>query len=168
MRRIFSRSGSPTRLHRSYLEKIGGEAALEAFLEAFCERILADDALMVFFRGVNIDKYKEHQTKFMRLALNQTPQAIDQPRSLSKEVRHSHLRFFEMGLNETHFDRVVEHMAKAMQEVQVRDRYIDEIRSKVLLPYREVFLVKKRSTASSKPALLHNYGDDVVLETSNL
>lgn len=133
---------------------------MEAFLEAFCERLLADDALMVFFRGVNIDKYKAHQTKFMRLALNQTPQAIDQPRSLSKEVRQKHLRFFEMGLNETHFDQVVEHMAKAMQEIQVRDRYIDEIRSKVLLPYREVFLVKNQQQRStSKSALLHKSGD---------
>lgn len=113
---------------------------MDELVEIFCERTIADDYLMIFFNGLNVTQFKAHQVKLVRVALNLTPQDIDQPRSLSKQLQQSHRHLFEMGLNETHFDRVVEHMTSALRDLDVRPRYIDEIRSKVLLPYREIFV----------------------------
>lgn len=141
------------RRRSSYLEKIGGEVALELCVEIFCERVVSDQKLMKFFRGVNVARFKEHQLKFMRIALTEeTPPseqaALDVPRYRNYIVK-SHCRFFEMGLNESHFDRVMVLFSETCKDLQVKDKTIEEVYKNVLLPYRDIFVNQETSTTKA-------------------
>ena len=147
---------SVARCRSSYLEKIGGEVALELCVEIFCERVVSDQNLMKFFRGVNVARFKEHQLKFMRIALTaETPPseqaALDVP-CYRNYIVQSHCRFFEMGLNESHFDRVMVLFSETCKDLQVKDKTIEEVYMNVLLPYRDIFV--NQETSITKAHLL--------------
>ena len=73
------------------LEKIGGPAALEAAVEIFYEKIVADPNVAKFFDGVDMDKLKAHQRDFLTLALTEVPEGVDVPKMM--DTKHS--RFFK-------------------------------------------------------------------------
>lgn len=132
---------SQTRRKRPLLEKLGGLELLEEVVDIFCERVISDPYLVDFFHGVNVDRFKAHQLGFMRTALGEQSETAVHVRS--RNIRHiyeSHRRLFERGLNVTHFDAVVDHMLQTLKELHVRRKYIKEMRSQVLLPFREIFV----------------------------
>ena len=116
------------------LEKIGGPAALEAAVEIFYEKIVADPNVAKFFDGVDMDKLKAHQRDFLTLALTEVPEGVDVPKMM--DTKHS--RFFKQGLNETHFDHVAGHLVATLDGLQVRKDYIDEVVA-IVGPLRAVF-----------------------------
>jgi len=116
------------------LEKIGGPAALEAAVEIFYEKIVADPNVAKFFDGVDMDKLKAHQRDFLTLALTEVPEGVDVPKMM--DTKHS--QFFKQGLNETHFDHVAGHLVATLDGLQVRKDYIDEIVA-IVSPLRAVF-----------------------------
>jgi truncated hemoglobin YjbI len=124
----------------SLFEKIGGEPALEVAVEIFCEKVISDPYLIDFFHGLNIDQFKAHQLVFMRTALSDN----DCGSELLERVYESHSRLFSSGLNETHFDVVVDHLSQTLKELHVKPKYIKEIHSQVLLPFREIFVIGER------------------------
>jgi hemoglobin len=116
------------------LDKIGGMAALEAAVDLFYEKILADDELAPFFAKTNMARLKEHQRNFLSLALTEVPEDVNVPEIIL--IKHS--RLFCMGLNETHFDKVAGHLVASLEGLQLRNDYIDEIVA-IVVPLRAVF-----------------------------
>jgi len=53
----------------SIYKQIGGAAALEAVVEDFYDRVLADDELAGFFTGANMSRLKGKQVEFFAAAL---------------------------------------------------------------------------------------------------
>ena len=116
------------------LERIGGDAALEATVEAFYGRLVADEDLKKFFEGVPLSKLKNHQVRFLKLAFTKVPESIDVP----KLMLDKHARLFAMGLNETHFDIVAGHLVGALESLSVPQPLIDEVVG-IVGPLRPVF-----------------------------
>eukprot|EP00543_Licmophora_paradoxa_P019095 CAMPEP_0202473912 /NCGR_PEP_ID=MMETSP1360-20130828/92100_1 /ASSEMBLY_ACC=CAM_ASM_000848 /TAXON_ID=515479 /ORGANISM="Licmophora paradoxa, Strain CCMP2313" /LENGTH=413 /DNA_ID=CAMNT_0049100997 /DNA_START=106 /DNA_END=1347 /DNA_ORIENTATION=- len=116
------------------LSKIGGPAALEAAVDIFYEKLVADETLEDFFEGVDMSKLKAHQRKFLTLALTEIPKDVDVPKMMSD----SHGRLFKMGLNAKHFDSVAGHLVQTLKGLQVKASLIDEIVA-VVAPLRVVF-----------------------------
>ena len=52
----------------SLYERIGGEGAVDAAVELFYAKILADAALAPAFTNVDMNKQKDHQKKFLTFA----------------------------------------------------------------------------------------------------
>lgn len=119
---------------KSLFERIGGEAAIEAAVELFYEKLVADENLKKFFEGVNMDNLKAHQRKFLQLAFTKIPEDVQ----VDKLMLEKHDRLFKMGLDETHFDMVAGHLVATLQALQVKSDLIDEAVA-IVGPLRPIF-----------------------------
>jgi len=107
---------------KTLYEKLGGEPAVDAAVEKFYGKVLADDRIKHFFEGVDMKRQASHQKQFLTFAFGGGP---DYP---GKSMRHAHKRLVEeMGLNDTHFDAVVENLGTTLQELGVADDLITEV-----------------------------------------
>ena len=117
------------------LDRLGGPPALEAAVDIFYDRIVADDALARFFETTDMKMLRDHQYKFMEIAFTEVPQDLD----VAKYVSDSHKRLLEKeGLNASHFDLVAGHLVGTLQGLGVKDDIVDEVVATVG-PLRAVF-----------------------------
>lgn len=102
----------------SLFEKIGGEAAVDAAVDLFYKKVLADDRISHYFDTVDMDLQRQKQKAFLTVAFGG-------PNNYSgKDMRaaHAHLE----GLNETHFDAVMENLGATLTELGVPDELIQQ------------------------------------------
>lgn len=95
---------------QSIYEAIGGQAALEAAVERFYQRAVADPLLGPFFKGMDMRRLKAHQIAFLG-------QAIGGPfryEGAGMQRAHAHLR-----IERRHFDAVAEHLSATLREFRV-------------------------------------------------
>jgi len=97
----------------SLYEQLGGEAAVEAAVDIFYRKVLADFRISRFFDGVDMDKQAAKQKAFFTMAFGG-------PNNYSgTDMRNAHARLVQMGLDESHFDAVMENLGATMQELNV-------------------------------------------------
>jgi len=99
-------------------DRIGGAAALEAAVDEFYERVLADAALRPFFSKVNMKALKLHQRAFFAQALG-GPAAYR-----GRDMRSSHARY---QITEKHFAKVAGHLADTLDHLGVDGETVSEI-----------------------------------------
>jgi len=103
-------------------EKIGGTDAVNAAVDRFYERVLADDRIKHFFKDVDIDRQAKHQIQFLTFAFGGTPEYAGRP------LRIAHKRLVEdMGLGDEHFDAVAENLQDTLKELGVSADLIVEV-----------------------------------------
>jgi len=101
-------------------ERIGGEAAVNAAVDVFYRKVLADDRINMFFEGVDMDKQSAKQKAFLTMALGG-------PSNYSgKDMRLGHAHLVEKGLNGSHFDAVIENLGATLTELGVPADLIGE------------------------------------------
>ncbi len=105
----------------SLYEKIGGEAAVDAAVEKFYQKVIADERIKHFFENVDLKKLSEHQKRFLTAAFGG-------PNEYSgRAMNAAHKRLVEeKGLNDQHFDAVLENLGATLKELQVPDELIAE------------------------------------------
>ena len=104
----------------SLYDRIGGDAAVNAAVELFYRKVLADNRINSFFEGVDMDKQAAKQKAFLTMALGG-------PNNYTGEdMRKGHAHLVERGLNDSHFDAVMENLAATLQELNVPDDLIAE------------------------------------------
>jgi hemoglobin len=97
----------------SLFAKLGGEAAVDAAVDIFYRKVLADDRINQFFDGVDIQKQAAKQKSFLTLAFGG-------PNNYTgTDMRTAHARLVAAGLNDSHFDAVMENLGATMQELNV-------------------------------------------------
>ncbi|MGB0258737.1 MAG: group I truncated hemoglobin [Coraliomargarita sp.] len=105
----------------SIYERIGGEPAIDAAVDLFYVKVLADDRIKHFFDGIPMDRMHGHQKKFLTMALG-GPSNYD-----GRGMAAAHARLVsEMGLNDTHFDAVIENLGATLTELGVPGDLIGE------------------------------------------
>jgi len=105
-------------------ERIGGEAAVDAAVDKFYKKVLADDRIKDFFDGVDMERQARHQKRFFTYAFGGAP---DYP---GKTMRAAHKGLVEdRGLNDSHFDAVLENLGITLKELGVADDLIAEAAS---------------------------------------
>ena len=101
-------------------EKICGNAAVNAVVDIFYRRVLADDRINMFFEGVDMEKQAAKQKAFLTVAFGG-------PNNYTgKDMRDGHAHLVERGLNDSHFDAVMEHLGGTLKELNVPDELIAE------------------------------------------
>jgi hemoglobin len=105
-------------------EKIGGEKAVDAAVDLFYQKVLADDRIKHFFDGVDMVKQGKMQKNFFTFAFGG-------PNNYSgKNMKAAHARLIaEKGLNDSHFDAVLENFASTLKELGVNDELISQAAS---------------------------------------
>ena len=85
----------------SLYEKIGGEAAVNAAVDLFYEKVLNDYTISRFFDKTDMAKQVEHLKAFMTVAFGG-------PNNYTgRSLRDGHARLVKMGLNDAHYDAVL-------------------------------------------------------------
>ena len=102
-------------------ERLGGAPAIDAAVDKFYVKVLADDRIKQFFEGVNMDVQAAHQKSFLTYAFG-GPNAY-----AGKPMREGHKRLVDdTGLTDSHFDAVVENLGATLKELGVADDLIGE------------------------------------------
>ncbi len=94
-------------------EKLGGEAAVNAAVDIFYRKVLADHRINRFFDNSDMEKQAAKQKAFLTMAFGG-------PNNYSgTDMRTAHARLVKMGLNDSHFDAVMEHLGATLTELKV-------------------------------------------------
>ena len=110
--------GAPAPAQQSLYERIGGDAAVNAAVDVFYRKVLADDRINQFFEGVDMDKQAAKQKAFLTMAFGG-------PHNYTgKDMREGHAHLVERGLNDSHFDAVMENLGATLKELNVPDDLI--------------------------------------------
>lgn len=105
----------------SLFDRIGGDAAVNAAVDIFYRKVLADDRICEFFDGVDMDKQAAKQKAFLTMAFGG-------PNNYTGEdMRKGHAHLVARGLNDSHFDAAVEDLGATLKELGVADELIGEV-----------------------------------------
>lgn len=107
-------------MSQSLYEKIGGDAAVNAAVDIFYRKVLADDRINQFFEGVDMEKQAAKQKAFLTFAFGG-------PNNYTgKDMRDGHAHLVARGLNDSHFDAVMENLGATLKDLNVPDELIAE------------------------------------------
>ena len=107
-------------MSESLYERIGGEAAVNAAVDLFYRKVLADDRINNWFERIDMEKQHGKQKAFLTFALGG-------PNSYTgKDMRDGHAHLVAKGLNDSHFDAVMENLGATLKELGVPDDLIAE------------------------------------------
>ena len=101
-------------------DRIGGEAAVNAAVDIFYRKVLADDRIKRFFDDVDMDRQAAKQKAFLTMVMGGPNDYT------GKDMREGHAHLVKRGLNDSHFDAVMENLGATLQELNVPPELIAE------------------------------------------
>lgn len=104
--------------NKTLFERIGGEAAVNAAVDIFYRKVLADQRINRFFEGVDMDRQAAKQKAFLTMAFGGPHHYT------GKDMREGHAHLVKQGLNDSHFDAVMENLGATLKELNVPDELI--------------------------------------------
>ena len=103
---------------QSVFEKLGGAGAIDAAVDIFYRKVLADDRISHFFDTVDMEAQHAKQKAFLTMAFGG-------PNNYSgKDMRAAHAG---MNLTEEHFTAVAEALVGTLQDLNVPQEDIDSV-----------------------------------------
>lgn len=108
--------------NKTLFDQLGGEKAIEAAVASFYKKVLIDKRIAHFFEGIDKDKLHAHQKAFMTYAFGGAAHYS------GRSLREAHAKLVEkMGLNDSHFDAVEEHLRTTLKEMNIPGDLISEV-----------------------------------------
>jgi hemoglobin len=105
----------------SLYDRLGGEAAIDAAVDVFYRRVLADAYIKRFFEGVDMARQAAKQKAFLTMVFGG-------PNSYTGlDMRTGHRHLVKMGLDDTHFDHVLAHLRSTLAELGVGEDGVQEV-----------------------------------------
>ncbi len=102
-------------------EQLGGSGAVDAAVDIFYRKVLNDKRINHFFEGVDMDKQAAKQKAFLTMAFGG-------PHNYTGlDMRKGHAHLVTQGLNDSHFDAVMENLAGTLKELGVADNLIGQV-----------------------------------------
>src|SRR5262249_30291371 len=102
-------------------EQLGGAAAVDAAVDRFYRKVLSDDRVSRFFEGVDMDTQRAKQKGFLTMG-------VGGPNSdTGQDMRKGHAHLVKMGLNDSHFDAVIELLGATLKDLGVGDGLIQQV-----------------------------------------
>jgi hemoglobin len=105
----------------SLYEQLGGKRAIEAAVVVFYRKVLADGRINFFFDGVDMDRHIGKQKAMLTMAFG------GPNHYLGVGLRHGHRHLVARGLNDSHFDAVVELLAATLAELGIAPALIAKV-----------------------------------------
>ena len=94
---------------------------MEAAVDAFYRKVLADERVARFFEGVDMDKQRSKQKAFLTMAFGG-------PHNYTgKDMRIGHAHLLKMGLNDSHVDAIIELLGGTLKDLGVKDELIQQV-----------------------------------------
>ena len=99
-------------------DQLGGAAAVEAAVELFYRKVLADRRISHFFEGADLRRLAGHQKAFLTMAFG------GPARYRGNALRAGHAHLVARGLDDSHFDAVIELLGQTLAELGVAPHLI--------------------------------------------
>ena len=97
----------------SWFDRIGGAPAVDAAVDLFYRKVLADSSISHFFDDTDMDGQRAKQKSFLTMVFGG-------PNTYSgKEMREAHAKLGARGLTDSHFDSVAGHLKATLEELGV-------------------------------------------------
>lgn len=103
----------------SLYHKLGGKAAIDAAVEAFYVRVLADGRVKHFFSDINMTAQRRKQKEFLSFALGGPLPWT------GKDMRKAHEDL--PGLNESHFNAIAENLVATLKDLKISRELIGQV-----------------------------------------
>src|SRR3569833_3383018 len=107
-------------MNQSLYERIGGEAAVNAAVDIFYRKVLADERISRFFETVDMERQAAKQKAFLTYAFGGPVHYS------GKDMRRGHAHLVTLGLNDSHFDANKENHDTTQQKHNVPPALIGE------------------------------------------
>ncbi len=102
-------------------EQLGGEAAVNAAVDIFYRKVLSDHRINRFFDDVDMAKQAAKQKAFLTMAFGG-------PHNYTGEdMRKGHAHLVKLGLDDSHFDAVIENLGATLVELNVPQELIAQV-----------------------------------------
>ncbi|PWB84560.1 MAG: group 1 truncated hemoglobin [Methylocystaceae bacterium] len=102
-------------------DRLGGAPAVDAAVDIFYRKVLADNRINGFFDSVDMERQAAKQKAFLAMVFGG-------PNSYTgKDMRDGHKHLVAKGLNDSHVDAVIEHLGATLKELGVGDADIAEV-----------------------------------------
>lgn len=118
----------------SLYQKLGGKAAIDAVVEAFYVKVLADNRIKHLFDDINMTKQRRKQKEFLSAAFGGPIPWT------GKDLAKAHANI--PGLTDAHFDAVAENLQKTLVELKVKKELADQVMA-IAASTREAVLNRK-------------------------
>jgi hemoglobin len=102
-------------------ERLGGAPAMEAAVDIFYRKVLTDDRISRFFEDVDMERQAAKQKAFLTMVTGGPANYTGQ------DMRRGHAHLVAQGLNDDHFDTVVELLAGTLAELGANPADIAEV-----------------------------------------
>ncbi|MCX7122572.1 MAG: group 1 truncated hemoglobin [Gammaproteobacteria bacterium] len=106
---------------KSLYERLGGADAVNAAVDIFYRKVLADDRVNFFFEGVDMEKQINKQKGFLTMVFGGPNHYSGQ------SMRDGHRHLVARGLNDTHVDVIIALLGGTLKELGVQDADIAEV-----------------------------------------
>lgn len=100
----------------SLYQQLGGQPAIDAAVELFYTKVLADELVKHFFDDINMNKQKRKQKEFLSAALG-SPVPYT-----GRDMRSAHSSL--TGLTDAHFNAIGGHLKATLEELKVNPELI--------------------------------------------
>jgi hemoglobin len=102
-------------------ETLGGAAAVDAAVDIFYRKMLGDERVSHFFDDTDMDRQIGKQKAFLTMVFGG-------PNNYTgKSLRDGHRHLVNRGLNDLHFDVVVDHLGATLLELGVPDTEVAKV-----------------------------------------
>ena len=102
---------------KSLYQRLGGQAAINAAVDAFYVKVLADDRVKHFFADINMASQHRKQKEFLSAALGSPVPWT------GKDMRTAHE---DLDLKEEHFNAIAENLIATLKDLGIAQPLIDE------------------------------------------
>lgn len=106
----------------SLYEQLGGEPAVNAAVDIFYRKVLSDHRINRFFDNSDMEKQAAKQKSFLTMAFG----GPNNYNGADMRQAHAHL-VKKWGLDDSHFDAVMEHLSGTLEELNVPQNLIDQV-----------------------------------------
>ena len=102
----------------SIYARLGGQPAIDAAVDIFYVKVLADKSVNHFFEGIKIEKLKAKQKQFLAAAFGGLVPYT------GRTMRKAHQ---PLDLTEAHFNAIAGHLQATLKELKIDDKLIAEV-----------------------------------------
>lgn len=102
-------------------DRLGGRDAIDAAVDIFYQKVLADPHIAHFFETVDMKRQRIKQKAFLTMAFGGPVNYT------GKDMRRAHAPLVEKGLDDSHFDAVAGHLQATLQDLNVAPALIGEV-----------------------------------------
>ncbi len=105
----------------SLFEQLGGDAAIDAAVDIFYRKVLADPSISEYFDNVDMDAQRAKQKSFLTMVFGG-------PNNYTgADMRTAHAALVQRGLNGSHFAAVAGHLQATLEQLGVAPALIAQV-----------------------------------------